>query len=155
MNGPPGVRLRDTPFDGPEALVLLEEVQQFYVQRYGGPDTTPLDPDEFAPPFGAFMVADLDGETVGCAGLRRHDPETVELKRMYVRPAYRRRGLGRRLLLAVEDRARRLGYRRLILETGLQQPEAMALYQADGYRPTENYGVYSGSPNSRSFVKRL
>jgi GNAT superfamily N-acetyltransferase len=155
MPGPDALEVRDARFDGPEALALTAEVQQFYVEIYGGPDSTPLAADDFAPPAGAFLIVVLDGVTVGCAGLRRQDPATVELKRMYIRPAYRRRGLARALLLALEDRARQLGYRRLILETGLKQPEAIALYQADGYRPTENYGFHRSSPNARSFVKAL
>jgi hypothetical protein len=57
--------LRSAPFDGPESLVLIAELQQEYVQRYGGPDETPVDPREFDPPDGAFLVAELDGVLVG------------------------------------------------------------------------------------------
>jgi GNAT superfamily N-acetyltransferase len=149
------LELRDALFDSPEAFVLLAEVQQVYVERYGGPDNTPLHADDFAAPTGAFMIAVLDGELVGCAGLRRYDADTVELKRMYVRTPYRRRGLGRRLLFEVEDRARQLGYRRMILETGTKQPEAVSLYQAHRYVPTENYGFHRDSPGARSFFKTL
>src|SRR3954447_3922958 len=85
----PGLVLRDVPFDGPPALALIAELQQEYVVRYGGPDETPVDPREFAPPGGAFLIAEADAELVGCAGLRRHDPVVVELKRMYVRAAHR------------------------------------------------------------------
>lgn len=74
---------------------------------------------------------------------------------MYVRAAYRRRGLARLLLGAVEDRAAKLGYRRLVLETGSEQPEALALYLASGYQPYESFGYYQGSGLGRSFIKDL
>jgi GNAT superfamily N-acetyltransferase len=151
----PGTRIREVRYDGAEAGLLLAEVQHGYVELYGGPDDTPMQAGEFHPPGGAFLIANLDGEPAGCAGLRRHDPQTAELKRMYVRPGSRRRGLARTLLRAAEDRARELGYLRLILETSVSQPEAVALYQQDGYLSTENYGWYRDSPNTRSFVKKL
>jgi GNAT superfamily N-acetyltransferase len=147
--------LRNTPLDGPEALTLIAELQQEYVLRYGGPDETPVDPRQFDPPDGAFLIAEVDQEPVGCAGLRRHDESIVELKRMYVRAAHRRRGLARALLAAVEDRARQAGYRQVLLETGSQQPEAVALYLASGYRAVENVGYYKHSALARSFLKDL
>ena len=122
---------------------------------YGGPDRTPMLATEFAAPSGAFLLVVRDGVTVGCAGLRRHDEQTAELKRMYVRVAYRRQGLARLLLDAVEERARRLGYRQLILETGVLQPQAMALYASHGYGQVETFGHHTESPNSRAFLKAL
>ena len=74
---------------------------------------------------------------------------------MYVRPAARRSGVARTLLAAIESRARELGYDRLILETGEQQPEAIALYRATGYEAIEPYGTYKDSPFSRCFAKSL
>ena len=150
-----GLQLREVPLDGPEALLLIGELQQEYVVRYGGPDETPVDPRTFDLPEGAFLVAELDGQLVGCAGLRRHENETAELKRMYVRASHRRRGLARVLLRAAEDQARKLGYRRLVLETGSEQPEALALYLASGYQPFDNFGYYADSGLDRSFVKDL
>jgi GNAT superfamily N-acetyltransferase len=151
----PGLQLREVPLDGPEGLLLIGELQEEYVARYGGPDETPVDPRTFDLPEGAFLVAELDGQLVGCAGLRRHENETAELKRMYVRASHRRRGLARVLLSAAEDQARKLGYRRLVLETGSEQPEALALYLASGYQPFDNFGYYADSGLDRSFVKDL
>ena len=151
----PGFVLKDSPLDAPAALPLIAELQQEYVVRYGGQDETPVDPREFDPPDGAFLIAELDGEPVGCAGLRRHDQDIVELKRMYIRAAYRRRGLARALLSGTESRAMDLGYRRLLLETGSKQPEAVALYLASGYQPYENVGYYRHSALARSFIKDL
>jgi GNAT superfamily N-acetyltransferase len=147
--------IEDVAFDSALAEALVAEVQQEYVTRYGGPDRTPVDPLQFASPYGAFFVATVDGEPIGCGGLRRHDDGVVEIKRMFVRSAHRRRGHARSLLRALEDRARASGYRRVVLETGLAQPEAIALYTGEGYQPTDGFGHYKDSPISRSFVKDL
>lgn len=141
--------------DDPRAAALVEAVQQEYVVRYGGRDETPVTDAEFAPPHGWFVVATVDGEAVGCAGLRRHGDAVVEIKRMFVHAAHRRRGLGRRLLHAVEDHARDHGYQRVVLETGTEQPEAMALYAGEGYTPIPPYGHHRCSPRSRCFAKNL
>jgi GNAT superfamily N-acetyltransferase len=85
----------DVPFDGALAQRLIDEVQQEYVARYGGPDETVVDAAEFAPPYGVFLVATVDGVPIGCAGLRRHTAEMVEIKRMFVRASHRRRGHAR------------------------------------------------------------
>lgn len=147
--------LVEAAYDSPLVQELVAEVQAEYVQRYGGPDDTPLSPAEFAPPGGAFLVALVDGEPVGTAGLRDHGDGDVELKRMYVRAAHRRRGHARRLLAAVEERARALGHRRLVLETGSLQPEAVALYRSAGYAPTAPFGHYADSPHSIHLAKPL
>lgn len=147
--------LRDVDYHDGAATLLIEEVQREYIARYGGRDETPVADDEFGPPRGVFMIVTSGGTTIGCAGLRRHDDDTVEIKRMYIRDAHRRRGHGRRLLHALEDRARALGYRRVILETGTPQPEALALYAGVGYAPIPRYGHYRRSPLSRCFAKDL
>lgn len=146
---------RDVGFHDPLARVLIDEVQQEYVARYGGPDETPLVDGEFGPPGGAFIVVTADGVPVGCGGLRRHDDGVAEIKRMYVRGSHRRRGHGRRLLDALERRASDLGYGRVVVETGTAQPEALRLYAATGYAPIAPYGHYCCSPSSRCFAKDL
>ncbi|WP_269810145.1 GNAT family N-acetyltransferase [Kineosporia sp. NBRC 101677] len=150
--------LRDAPFDSPEAITLIAELQQEYVTRYGGQDETPVEPGEFTPPAGLFVVAEVGGELAGCVGVREHaagGEQCAEMKRMYVRPAFRRRGLARKLLSAAEQRAVVLGYRRLVLETGDQQPEAVSLYQNSGYRPHQNFGIYADEAGSQYFAKDL
>ena len=134
---------------------LIRELQDDLRRRYGGPDETPVDPAQFVPPHGTFVVARVDGEVAACAGLRRHDDETVEPKRMYVRDAYRRRGLASLLLVELENRSRGAGYQRLALETGLAQPEAVALYERHGYQPHPGFGHYADSELARPFVKDL
>jgi GNAT superfamily N-acetyltransferase len=104
-----------------------------------------------------FLVAWANGEPVACGALRPlHDDPTVgEIKRMYTRPAGRRQGLSRRLLLRLEEVALELGYPRLQLETGLAQPEAMALYESEGWARIESYGFYKHSPQSVCYGKVL
>lgn len=147
--------IEDVAFDSALAAVLVAEVQQEYVTRYGGEDKTAVDAAQFAPPYGAFFVATVDGEPIGCGGLRQHDDGVVEVKRMFVRSAHRRRGHARALLRALEDRARASGYRRVIMETGLAQPEAIALYTSEGYSPIDGFGHYKDALLSRSFAKDL
>lgn len=149
------VELREAAFDSQIARSLIDEVQQEYVRRYGGRDETSVDPAEFAAPDGTFLVATLAGTAIGCAGMRRHRDGVVEVKRMFVRIEHRRRGHARRMLAALEAWARARGYRRVVLETGLVQPEAIALYRSAGYAPTDGFGHYKDSPLSRSFARDL
>ena len=154
-------------YDSELARELVAEVQAEYVVRYGGQDDSPVDPEEFAPPRGSFLLVTVDGVVVGSVALREHAVTagddaavagagpTAELKRLYVRAGHRRRGYARRVLRLAEQRARVLGYQRLVLETGLEQPEAMALYRAEGYAQIPSYGYYRGAPKSRSFAKDL
>ena len=92
------IELSDARYGDTLTAALIEEIQQEMTARYGGPDETPVDPAQFAAPGGAFLVAHLDGEPIGCAGLRGRPAGEVELKRMYIRPAHRRRGYARGLL---------------------------------------------------------
>ena len=143
------------PYDDPDLQVLVEEVQKEYVRRYGGRDRTPVDPTQFAPPEGAFLLGRRDDRPVACGAFRRHDDGVAELKRMYVRADSRRQGIARELLVELETRAREASYVRAVLETGLAQPEALALYESAGWTPIPAYGYYRESPNNRCFGKDL
>jgi GNAT superfamily N-acetyltransferase len=147
--------LREEPFDGPSAQLLTAQVQQEYVVRYGGPDTTPVDTTEFARPRGRFLVGYLEIEPVVMGGIRLLDDDTVEIKRMYVAPPFRGRGFARVVLHRLEDLAAEVGAIRVILETGLRQPEAMALYASSGYDRIEGFGHYRDEALSASFGKTL
>ncbi|MFZ0324688.1 MAG: GNAT family N-acetyltransferase [Actinomycetes bacterium] len=151
----PAFVVRRRRYDDAQVHALIEELQAEYVIRYGGRDETPVDPDEFAPPSGSFLVAYRDGEPVGCGGLRRHDDEQVEGKRMFVRSPFRGQGLSRLLLASLEDEARELGYRRVLMESGTKQPEAMALYESSGYQPIPGFGFYRDEPANRCYAKDL
>jgi GNAT superfamily N-acetyltransferase len=150
-----GLDLREEPYDGPSAQALTAQVQQEYVMRYGGPDDTPVDAAEFAPPTGRFVVGYLDLEPVAMGGFRLIEDGTVEIKRMFVVPTQRGRGLSRLLLARLEELATAAGAERVILETGMKQPEAMALYATAGYDRIDAFGHYRDSPLSASYGKSL
>lgn len=156
------MEIRRVPFTHPDALALIDEVQAEYTVRYGGPDQTPLDPGMFDQPSGAFFVGYLDDKPVAMGGWRfRGDvlafgaSSVTEIKRMYVAPWGRRQGLARRMLGHLERTARDAGSPVMVLETGIEQPEAIALYLASGYRPVTSFGHYKDSPKSRHFGKPL
>ena len=151
------VRIEERRYDSPISVALVTELLDELVARYGfaDPDPDHLDVPQLAAPHGTFVLAWIDTEAVGCGALRRADERIGEIKRMYVRPAWRGHGVSRAVLLAVEARARELGYERLILETGTRQPEAIGLYTSSGYEPIPPYGAYRWSPLSRCFGRTL
>jgi GNAT superfamily N-acetyltransferase len=107
-----------------------------------------LVPEEVSGRQGAFLVVYVDGAPVGCGAVRLMDPATGELKRMYVAPVLRGMGLGRRLVDALGVEARALGARRMVLETGIRQAAAIALYRRCGFESIHLYGEYSLSANT-------
>ncbi|MGH3040536.1 MAG: GNAT family N-acetyltransferase [Gaiellaceae bacterium] len=109
----------------------------------------------FEPPSGAFLIGRVDGEAVACGGIARYDEATAEIRRMYVVPGARGRGLSRRLLAALEDEARALGYAFVPLETGNLQTPAIGLYVSAGFGPIPRYGPFADDPKSVCFEKRL
>jgi GNAT superfamily N-acetyltransferase len=137
------------------AAALWQEIED----RYGAEDEADgFEPGQLTPPDGVFLLAWLGRTAVGCGGVRGRadfDDATGEIKRMYVAPALRGRGVATALLRALEGAAAGFGYDRLVLETGLKQPEAIALYEKHGYELIEPYGVYKDSPLTRCFAKRL
>ena len=133
---------------------LIDEMCAELIKRYQRPPSTYL-LEEAAAPRAGFMVAWLDDEAIGCGALRCIDETTVEVKRMYVAPAGRRRGAARRILAELERIAAGFGYARIRLETGIFQPEAIALYDSSGYQRTPPYGRYIDNPEAVCFEKRL
>ena len=159
---PVDLRIERVSMAHPDARLLTEEVQQEYVVRYGGRDETPYDPTEFDPPTGAFYVGYRDGCPVSMGGWRFRDDVSrlgsqrpAEVKRMYVVPAARRSGLARLMLAHLEATARDAGADVVLLETGLQQPEGISLYESAGYVRVDGFGHYRGFPNNRCYARRL
>jgi GNAT superfamily N-acetyltransferase len=154
--------VRPVRFSDRDTQRLVEDVQAEYVERYGGPDETPLPDGVFDPPDGAFFLGYLGDVPVAMGGWRRRPDvhpwgarNAAEVKRMYVAAAGRRQGFGRAVLARLEESAREAGADAMVLETGTAQPEAMALYTAAGYQLIEPFGHYAWSPQSRSYGKRL
>jgi GNAT superfamily N-acetyltransferase len=149
------VRLRAVGYEHPVARELVGRVQEEYVVRYGGPDGAVVDPAEFEPPAGLFLVAEVDGVPAGCGAWRVHATGVVEVKRVYVEPAFRRRGLAALLMTALERTAAAAGSRAVVLNSGSRQPEALALYALLGYTPVPGYGLYAESPEAVFLGKDL
>jgi GNAT superfamily N-acetyltransferase len=152
------IEIRLTRYGAPVAQALVAAALADLGERYGGPgDKTPLEAIEFDPPDGAFVVAYVDGTPVGCGGWRSHDDQGQigEIKRMYTAPEARGLGVARAVLAAVEQSARGYGRRRLILETGDRQPEAIKLYEEAGYEQIENFGFYRTEPGCLSYGRQL
>jgi putative acetyltransferase len=126
-------------------------------QRYPEDDPHPrqLEAEQFRRPDGCFLALGHGDCFVACGGIRRFDTETAEVKRMFVEPAARRRGLGRTILRSLEAKARELGYCLIRLETGQRQPEAIELYEQAGYHRIATYGEFKDSPLSVCFEKEL
>ncbi|MEU9671423.1 GNAT family N-acetyltransferase [Streptomyces bobili] len=158
------MNIRRVPFDHPDAVKLNDEVQAEYHERYGdGGDATVLEPADFDPPRGVYLIAyDELGRPVATGGWRRQDENgegnqdgDAELKRMFVVKQARGRGLARRMLAELETDARAAGRLRMVLETGTEQPEAIALYASSGYEPCTKFGYYRFHDDSRCFAKPL
>ncbi|MBB5120035.1 acetyltransferase [Streptomyces eurocidicus] len=156
------MRIVTAAYDHPDAVDLTDQVQQEYVERYGDGDLSPMDPAQFDPPRGLYLIAyDEDGTPVATGGWRSREAGEegyadgdAEVKRMYVVGGARGRGLARKILAALEDDARRAGRTRMVLETGIMQPEAIALYLSSGYEPAERkFGMYRFHDSSRCFTK--
>nr|WP_221375966.1 GNAT family N-acetyltransferase [Actinoplanes polyasparticus] len=149
------IKIRQADYTEPSVRALLVDVIAELSERYGGSgDDTPIADEDFAPPNGAFYVADDGERLVACAAWRRHGDD-AELKRMFTARSARGRGLGRRMLAAIEASARVAGCRRVILETGDRQPEAIALYESAGYERIEDFGYYRGQDGVLSYAKKL
>lgn len=102
------------------------------------------------------VVVAYDAETpVGCGAIKLFNDSAAEVKRMYVPPIFRGKGIATRILAELENWAKELGYQSCVLETGKQQPEAIALYKSCGYSITPNYGQYAGVENSVCFEKKI
>lgn len=110
--------------------------------------TEPFHPAVLSGEGGALLAVEKDGALLACGALKRIGPDTAEVKRMYTVPELRGRGLGRQILNGLIERGRALGLRRLVLETGELQAEAIRLYESAGFRRIPNYGYYVGMAGS-------
>ncbi|GLV72410.1 GNAT family N-acetyltransferase [Streptomyces hygroscopicus] len=157
------MNIRPIRYDHPDARKLDEEVQAEYAERYGEEDLTPMDAAHFDPPHGLYLIAyDTDGTPIASGGWRSqerseegYEDGDAEIKRMFVVRQARGRGLARRILAALEDSAREAGRVRMVMETGTEQPEAIALYTSSGYTPVPKFGLYRFEETSRCYAKSL
>jgi GNAT superfamily N-acetyltransferase len=145
-----GVEIKPAARTDADVLALTTAQQAELAARYGEDQPlVDLHPDI------EFVVLRLDGAAVGCVGLQPISPGLGEIKRMYVEPASRGRGLSRLLLAEVESLALVQGLTNLRLETGTLQHEAIGLYTRHGYLPTPPYPAFENETVSRCFAKQL
>jgi putative acetyltransferase len=147
------IEIAPEPFESPEGAELMEELRRELDERYGGdlePGAKPSADD-----VAVFLVARESGRALGCGALRSLGEPVVEIKRMYVRPEARGRGVGAAILGELERVAIEHGFRVVRLETGPLQPEAIHLYERTGYREIPCFGSYAGGAASRCFERRL
>ncbi|PRY24077.1 GNAT family N-acetyltransferase [Pseudosporangium ferrugineum] len=139
------------PATDPELGALLVAQQRELADADGGRDgeVYPLHDGV------AYLVVIVGGRAVACGAWQALGPGAAELKRMYVRPAYRGRGIARQLIVALEEEALAADRPVLRLETGTYLPAAIALYRSAGYTPIPAYGEYAGNPYSVCFEKSL
>lgn len=153
MTGPVCMLALESPRQ--DAVIrLLDALDAYQSALYPAESNHFLDVDSLAGPDVRFFVARLDGEAVGCGALRIYDGYG-ELKRMYVAPAARGHRIGRRILDRIEAEARAEGLACLRLETGIHQPEALALYRSAGYAERDAFGAYAPDPLSVFMEKIL
>ena len=151
------LRIRRRPYSHPDVVDLVVALSAEQGGTYGYADPVEANPDDYAAPRGVFLVAYTRScKPIACGGYRTHDQSgTVEVKKMYTRPSWRGRGIGRRILFALEQHAAASGARRIILETGVRNTAALALYTGAGYQPTDPYVVGRDPEINRAFVKIL
>ena len=148
------IELRQVDWNHPDSERLRADQQAEIAVRYGTPDSEP-GPKPSADDITVFFVG-YDGQTpVGCGGLRSLDASHGEIKRMYVVPARRGSGASTAILRHLEGEARARGWDRLVLETGVEQPDAVRFYEREGYVRIPNFGYYTDSEISLCYGKRL
>ena len=139
----------------PDVRALITELDEYLIGLYDPEDNHLLDIESLRGPDSSFFVARRDGFVLACGAVRVIEPGVGEIKRMYVARQARGLGLGRRMMAALELRARELGLRELKLETGDAQPEALALYRTAGFVPCGPFGGYPQGLTSVFLVKAL
>jgi putative acetyltransferase len=158
------VQTRREALQSSSALRLIAALDGELLRRYPNRDEVPpvaqdaftrLGDDEVAPGRGAFLVASVDGEDAGCGAVRGIGNQTGELKRMFVLPEYRARGVASALLSCLEAEASGLGIIRIVLEVATFSEDAIALYTKCGYEEIPLFGPYVGSPISLAMAKQL
>ena len=152
------LEIRRSTLASPDAARLIAALNAELTTAFPEPGAThfSLSDAQLVPGDGAFLIAYLDDAAVACGAVRRLDQTTAEIKRMYVNPSVRGRGIGRALVEALEREARLVGVTRIVLETGTRLASAIKLYEAMGYARIPLFGEYLSSPDtSLCFGKSL
>jgi putative acetyltransferase len=148
------VSIVEVPSGSAEAVALMQALDDDLRRRYPGIEIHGLRAGDVSDRRLVFLVARAGGQAVACGAVRELAPGVGEVKRMFVTPAWRGKAVARRLLAALERKAREAGYQAMRIETGVGQPEAIALYESAGYTGIPPFGEYIGNPASVCFEKR-
>jgi ribosomal protein S18 acetylase RimI-like enzyme len=141
--------------DTPDAVALIEELDAHLAPLYPVESRHGFSVEKLLRDGVRFFVARDAGSPAGCGGILLVGQEYAEVKRMYVRPAFRGRRIGQRVLDHLIEHARRQGLTVIRLETGIHQREAVALYERSGFRRIPPFGPYRADPVSLCYEKRL
>ncbi len=139
--------------DSTAAQALIAALDADIISRYPGDTPNGIDAAGFEASGGVFVVCYVGNEAVACGAIRPLG-DSAEVKRMFVSPPFRGRGLARKVLRTLEVLAAQRGFTHAILETGLKQPEAIGLYASEGWERCPAFGKYSDE-TSACFEKRL
>ncbi|MFK8104533.1 MAG: GNAT family N-acetyltransferase [Saprospiraceae bacterium] len=148
------IHLQRTEATHPDFLHLVKALDIDLAER-DGPDHAFYAQFNTVEQIKHIMVAYEDQQAIGCGAIKPYDAQTCEIKRMYLLPAHRGKGVASQVLNALEAWAKTLGFKKCILETGYKQPEAIRLYEKNGYQRITNYGQYAGVENSLCFGKEI
>ena len=147
-------KIKKASYDSLEVKSLSDELHKDLEAIYGnGIIEDFIDENEQMLIF--YVAYDERDNVISCGALKHFDDSTAEIKRMYVKPLFRGRGISKLILKQLEAYAEELNYQRLVLETGLKQPEAMNLYRYFGYTPIKCYGKHADDSDSRCFEKTI
>ncbi len=141
--------------DSPDALALVAELEAVLEPLYPAESQHGYTVGKLLQENVDFFVIRVDGRAAGCGGLKIYGKEYGEIKRMYIRPEFRGRGLAKRMLEHLENTARGNNVVLLRLETGIFQSEAIALYERMGYKSIPAFGEYKQDPLSLYFEKQI
>ncbi|MEA5536240.1 GNAT family N-acetyltransferase [Crocosphaera sp. XPORK-15E] len=134
---------------------LVEKLDEYRKSLYPLKLTLIVPPEKLKSPQIIFLAAYENQQLLGCGGIDFTDPDYAEIRKMYVEPAARRKGVASLLLNALEQQARQRQYHLICLETGKFQEPAMELYQKHGYQPSKAFGSYQENPYSRYYSKTI
>jgi putative acetyltransferase len=149
------VKIEEVDWDDPAGAALRQAQRAEIAERYGSWESEP-GPAPTADDISSFFVAfDDDGTPLGCGGVRQLDAHYAEIKRMFVPPEHRGTGVSRAILERLELYGRERGWQRLVLETGVLQPDAARFYAREGYTRIPNFAYYVGNDDSLCFEKML
>jgi len=135
------------------AADLIQALDDELQHRYPGEPVFGIDADGFLERGGVFLLGHVEGAAIACGALRQISHDMYEVKRMYIRPEFRGRGLSRLMFNRLESISRDKGCRKLLIETGNKQPEALALYQSVGFTAIDRFGEYAQNEYSICFAK--